>query len=98
MILATQVGGHDAYYFEDEDVTLSRIKPGEPGKVQVVLPTTLRHRELRLAHYHVQAGHPRQARIHNHIRQTFLWPHLAADVATTVPECTPHSENRVSLI
>ena len=58
MLLAEQVGRKSTIFFEDDDGVLCRQNLREPGHDQVVLPASLRPRVLRLAHYHVQAGHP----------------------------------------
>ena len=97
-ILAEQVGRKGTLFFEDDDGVLCRQNPREPGHDQVVLPSSLRHRVLRLAHYHIQAGHPGQSRMHNRLRRTFYWPQMSADVATTVHECESCAKNRIRLI
>ena len=63
-----------------------------------MLPATLRHRVLRLAHYHVLAVHPGQTRLHNRLRRVYYWPQMAADCATTVRECNSCAKNRVRLM
>lgn len=63
-VAATQVGRKDSCFFEDDIAVLRRQHPREPDLVQVVLPSTLRHRVLRLAHYHLLVGHPGQTRLH----------------------------------
>ena len=70
----------------------------EPGNDQVVLPKSLQARVLRLAHYHVQSGHPGQNRLHRRLWRKFYWPHMAADVATTVHECESCAKNRIRLM
>lgn len=97
-IAATQMSRTDSCFFENDDGVLCRRHPRDPDLVQVVLPSTLRHRVLRLAHYHLLAGHPGQSRLHKRLRRTYYWPQMAADTATTVRECVSCSKNRIRLI
>ena len=97
-LLAEQVGRKGSCFFEDSKGVLCRQNLREPGHEQIVLPASLKHRVLRLAHYHIQAGHPGQTRMHNRVRRSFYWPHMAADIAVTVRECEHCAKNRVRLL
>ena len=97
-IMAEQIGRKGSIFFEDDDGVLCRQNLREPGNDQVVLPKSLQARVLRLSHYHVQSGHPGQTRMHRRLRRKFYWPHMAADVATTVHECESCAKNRIRLM
>ena len=97
-VMTEQVGRKGSCFFEADDGVLCRQDLREPGHDQVVLPATLKHRVLRLAHYHVQSGHPGQTRMHNRVRRTLYWPHMAADIALTVRECEHCAKNRIRLL
>ena len=51
--------------FEDEDGMLCRRHPRDQTMIQAVLPSSLRHRLLRLAHHTPTPGHPGQTRLHH---------------------------------
>ena len=52
---------------------------------QIVMPESLRPRILKLAHYSkLASGHPGQTRMYYHVRRTYYWPHMAADIYATV--------------
>ena len=97
-IVAKKVGCKGTCFFEDSDVFQCLQNVREPGQDQIVLPYSLKHLVLRLAHYHVQTGHPGQTRMHNRVRRTFYWPQMAAEIATTVHECEPSAKNRIRLL
>ena len=61
------------------------------------MPRTLRARLLRLCHNPAIAGHPGQNRLYHALRRAYYWPHLAADVASTVRGCWTCAMNRVKL-
>ena len=97
-VAATSLGRIDSPFFEDDQGVLCRTDPRERNLVQVVLPTSLQPRALRLAHYSPLAGHPGQSRMHARLRRSFWWPHMAADVTTTVRNCTACAKNRLRLM
>ena len=97
-VLANLTDKHDSPFFEAVDGVLCRRDPRAADLVQIVLPATLQARVLRLAHYSELAGHPGQSRLHRRLRQTFYWPHMAADVATTVRNCPSCAKNRLRLL
>ena len=66
--------------------------------IQAVLPSSLRHRLLRLAHHNPIAGHPGQTRLHRRLQRSYFWPQMAADISTPVRECTPCANNRLRLL
>jgi len=83
LVFATQLEKADTSFFEDKDGVLCRTNPREPTLIQVVLPSSLRARVLKLAHHHPLSGHPGQTRLHRRLRRVYYWPQMAADVATT---------------
>ena len=85
-------------FFEDHDGVLCRKQPADPTRIQIVLPEVLRPRLLRLAHHSPLAGHPGQTRLHHRLSRSYYWPQMAADVATTVRECSACAKNRLRLI
>ena len=97
-VLTMQVGRKKSLFFEDDYGVLCRQHPREPGLEQIVLPSSLRHRVLRLAHHHPLAGHPGHTRLQKRLRRTYYWPQMAADAAMTVRECVPCSKNRIRLL
>jgi len=97
-ILTSQVGRKGSLFFEDDSGILCRRHPREEELTQIVLPKSLRHRVLRLAHYHPLAGHPGHTRLQKRLRRTYYWPQMAADAAHTVRECIPCSKNRLRLL
>ena len=97
-VLTMQVGRKKSLSFEDDYGFLCRQHPSEPGLEQIVLPSSLRHRVLRLAHHHPLAGHPGHTRLQKRLRRTYYWPQMAADAAMTVRECVPCSKNRIRLL
>ena len=97
-VLRGQVGQRGTLFFEDDDGLLCRSSPKDPGVVQIVLPSTLRHRVLRLAHHHKLSGHPGQTRMFRRVARTYYWPQMTADCATTVRECVQCSKNRIRLL
>ena len=70
-VLRAQVGRRGTPFFEDEDGLLCRTSPTDPDVAQVVLPSTLRHRVLRLAHYHKLSGYPGQTRMFRRLSRTY---------------------------
>ena len=64
---------------------------------QIVLPETLRPRVIDLAHYSKLAGHLGQTRMYHHVRSTYYWPQMAADIYRTVRTCNACARNRVNL-
>ena len=54
----TQLSRKGTLYFEDEDGMLCRRHPRDQTMIQAVLPSSLLHRLLRLAHHTPIAGHP----------------------------------------
>ena len=66
--------------------------------IQAVLPSSLRHRLLRLAHHTPIAGHPGQTRLHRRLQRYYYGPHMAADISATVRGCTPCAKNRLRLL
>ena len=52
-VMAEQVGRKGTCVFEDSDGILCRQNLQEPGKDQIMLPSSWKHRVLRLTHYHV---------------------------------------------
>ena len=97
-VLVAQVGRKGSPFFEDDSGLLCRNHPRDPDVIQIVLPLLLRHRVLRLAHYHPLAGHPGQTRLLKRLRRTYYWPQMSADAATTVRECISCAKNRVRLL
>ena len=96
--LVAQVGRSGTRFFEDDEGLLCRTHPKDTDWKQIVLPSTLRHRVLRLAHYHKLSGHPGQTRMFRRIARTYYWPQMTADCATTVRECVQCSKNRIRLL
>ena len=97
-IYTNQLGHKGTLFFEAEDGVLCRRDPRESDVVQIVLPKTLKHRVLRLAHYHPLAGHPGHSRLCGRLRRTYYWPQMSADAMVTVRECTHCAKNRIRLM
>ena len=55
-VQATQLGLANTLFFEDEDGMLCRQHPRDSTIVQAVLPSSIRHRLLRLAHHSPSSG------------------------------------------
>ena len=96
-VLARQSETKDSKFFEDEGGILRRKNPHYPEYPQIVVPASLRPRILSLAHYHKLAGHPGQSRMYYTMRQRFYWPHMAADIQSTVRNCHACAKNRIRL-
>ena len=95
-VLAEQDSRH-RHFHEGPKGILRRRHPVQPDLVQIVLPKVLRPRVLRLCHYSLLAGDPGLNRMYYHIGWIYYWPHMAADVATTVRNCASCVRNRVKL-
>ena len=65
--------------------------------MHVVVPRTLRARLLQLCHNPAIAGYSGQNRMYFALHRENYWPHLAADVAATVPGCWTCAMNLVKL-
>ena len=76
----TQLSRKGTLYFEDEDGMLCRRHPRDQTMIQAVLPSSLRHRLLRLAHHNPIAGHPGQTRLHRRLRRSYYWPHTLEEI------------------
>ena len=87
----------DSAFYEDEYGLLRRRHHTINEIDQIVLPETLRPRVLDLAHYSKLAGHPGQTRMYHHVRSTYYWPQMAADIYRTVRTCNGGAKNRVKL-
>ena len=97
-VLSRQDPRKDAAFFEDpEDGLLKRRHPADKTLIQIVVPSALRPRLCTLAHHAVLAGHPGQNRMFYTLRETYYWPHMAADVAATVRNCRHCARNRLRL-
>ena len=96
-VLARQSKRIDSAFFKGPDGLLRRHHPREAGIEQIVLPETLRPRVLQLAHYAKLSGHPGQTRMYYHVRRTYYWPYMAADIFATVRNCTTCAKNRLKL-
>ena len=96
-VLSLQSRNLDTHFFEGNDGVLRRQNPTDPEMVQIVVPDTLRPRVLDLAHHTIFAGHPGQTRMHRHIRETYYWPQMAADIYKNIPNCTTCANKRVKL-
>ena len=96
-ILARQDRDRDSAFFEGDYGILRRRHPTIHGLDQIVLHETLRPLILDLLHYSKFAGHPRQTRMYRHLRTTYYWPQMAADVYKTVRTCNACAKNRVRL-
>ena len=93
----TQLGREGTPFFEENSM-LCRRHPRDQTIIQAVLPPSLRHRLLRLAHHFPLAGHPGRTRLHRRLRRSYYWPHIAADIGAAVRECTPCAKNRLRLL
>ena len=62
----------------------TKTSPNDKRTRANVLPETLRPRILDLAHYSKFVCHLGQTRMYRHIRATYYWPQIAADVYKTV--------------
>ena len=87
----------DTHFFEGNDDLLRLQHPYYSENVQIVLPDTPRPRMIDLAHHTVLSGHPGQTRMHRHIRETYYWPQISADMYNTIRNCTTCAKNRVKL-
>ena len=77
---------------------LRRQDPRDQTIVQAEIPSSMRHRLLRLAHHSTLTGDPGQTRLHRRLRRSSRWPHMAANVDAAVLECTPCAKNRLRLL
>ena len=96
-VLSQQSRNLDTHFFEGDDGLLRRQHPTDPEIVQIVLLDTLQPRMNDLAHHKILAGHPVQTRMHRHIRETYYWPQMAADIYKKIRNCTKCAKNRVKL-
>ena len=79
-VLSRQSWNLDTHFFEGNNGLLRRQHQTDSEIVQIILPDTLRPRVLNLSHHAILAGHPGQTRMHLHIRETYYWPQMAADI------------------
>ena len=96
-VLSRQSRNLDTHFFEGNDGLLRRQHQTDLEIVRIVLPDTLRPRVLNFAHHTILAGHPGQTRKHRHIRETYYWPLMAADIYKNIRNCTTCAKNRVKL-
>ena len=96
-VLFRQSQNLDTHFFEGNDGLLRRQHPTDSEIVQIVLPDTLRLHVLDLAHHTILAGQPGKTRMHRHIRETYYWPQMAADIYKTIRNCTNCAKNLVKL-
>ena len=96
-IQARQTHGRQGTFFDDDDGVLRRQHPSIPTLTQLVVPQSIRPRLLTLTHHSLLAGHPGQNRMFYTLRETYYWPHMAADIAATVRNCRHCARNRVRL-
>ena len=97
-VQTNQLGREKALYFEDEDGMLCRRHPRDQTMIQAVLPSSLRHWLLRLAHPTPIAGHPGQTRLHRRLQRSYYCWHMGADISANVRQCTPCAKNRLRLL
>ena len=88
------MGKYSAFY-EDEDGVVRRRPRLRHEYAAIVLPPALRPRALHLMHYVPTAGHPGQTKMYANMRRQFYWPHMAADIFTTVRDCVSCARERV---
>ena len=96
-VLTCQSRKTESAFYEDEYGLLRRQHPTINDIDQIALPETLRPRVLDLAHYSKLAGHPGQTRMCHHVRSTYYWPQMVADIYRTVRTCKACAKNRVKL-
>ena len=96
-VLSRQSRNRDTHFFEGDDGLLRRQHPTDLEIVQIGLLDTPRPWVLNLAHHTILAGHPGQTRMHRHIRETYYWPQMDADIYKTIRNCTTCAKNHVKL-
>ena len=96
-ILTRQDRHQKPAFFEDDYGILWRQYPTIHDLEQIVFPETLQTRILDLAHYSKFAGHLGQTRMYRHLRPTYYWPQMTADVNKTVRTCNACAKNRFKL-
>ena len=96
-VLSRQALKLDTLFYEDDDGSLRRQHPRQSDIKQIDMPESLRPRILKLAHYSRLTGHPDQTRMYQHVRRTYYWPHMAADIYATVRNCSTCVNNRLKL-
>ena len=96
-MLTSQSRKTDSAFYEGEYGLLRRGHFKINDIDQIVLPETLRPRVLDLAHYSELAGHPGQTRIYHHVRLTYYWPQMAANIYRTGRTCHTCAKNRVKV-
>ena len=88
---------NDTRYYEDENGVLCRRLRTDPDISQIIVPRTLVDKVLKLHHHTPLAGHPGQDRMYQRIRQSYYWPHMAADINATVRDCHKCARDRIRL-
>ena len=96
-LLTRQSRKTDSAFYEDEYGLLRRRNPTITDIDQIVLPETLRPRVLDLAHYSKLSGHPGPTRMYHHVRSTYYWPQMDADIYRTFRTCNACTKNREKL-
>ena len=96
-VLTGQSRKTDSAFYEDEYGLLRRLHATINDIDQIVLPGTLRPRVLDLSQYSKLAGHRGQTRMYHHVRSTYYWPQMAADICRTVRTCNACAKNCVKI-
>ena len=87
----------DSAFYEDEYGLLRGRHPTINDIAQILLPETLRPGVLDLAHYSKLSGRPGQTQTYHHVRSTYYWTQMAADIYRTFRTSNASAKNRVKL-
>ena len=82
-----------SFMVDDEGILLRTASGGH----QIVVPTSLQPRVLRIAHYSKISGHPGGRRLYQYLRRNFYWPSMAVDCYAVSKNCVQCARNRVRL-
>ena len=64
------------------------------GRLQIVVPSTLRKRLLRIAHHAPVTAHPGRSKMFETLRRDFYWPSMSVDIHHVVEDCDTCARNR----
>lgn len=82
---------------EPEDGLLRRVSADDEKNLQIVMPEVICPRLLNLTHHYNSAGYPGKKRMYSRLKKRFYFPHMAADIATTIKRRETCAKNRLKI-
>ena len=83
----------DSPFAHDQHGVLVR-RAALDGRLQIVVPSTLRKRLLRIAHRAPVTAHPGRSKMYETLRRDFYWPSMSVDIHHVVEDCDTCARNR----